>query len=422
MSVHDDLSCIRCGRPPEPDWAFGSCPHCLEEGVTTNYTTSVDVGNMTSGSSLREDQQPGIWRYRSLYPVNRETEPVSLQEGGTPLVRLNRLGEQLGLPNLYVKDESRNPTWSHKDRLCSVGVTKAKEFGARVITVSSTGNHGASTAAYAARAGLPCVAFTTTSVPQTMKTLMQSYGAMLVATPTPRDRWTLMEHGVRHLGWYPMSGFVYPPIGSNPYAIDGYKSIAVELIEDLQEVPDKILVPTAYADALLGIWKGFMDLKRLNVIDKLPQLIAIEPFGPLAKSMEQQSLVPLEVPAGPSVAFSVATPVGTFQGLKALYESGGSGYAVSDALTIQMQQRLAREEGLFAEASSAMAVAAVEGLLQEGRLNVKETVVVLLTSTGLKDPAAVAEYLPPVPLVQPDVEDLARVMAETYAFELGTGR
>jgi len=111
----------------------------------------------------------------------RSTKPVSLGEGATPLVHLERLGRRLGLPWLYAKDESQNPTWSYKDRLCAVAVTHAVESGARVITISSTGNHGASTAAYAARAGVPCVIFALASVPETMKTLMQAYGAAVVA-------------------------------------------------------------------------------------------------------------------------------------------------------------------------------------------------------------------------------------------------
>ena len=118
-------------------------------------------------------------------------------------MHLERLGKRLGLPRLFAKDESRNPTWSYKDRLCAVAVSHAVATGARVITISSTGNHGASTAAYAARAGLPCVIFTLASVPETMKTLMQAYGAAVVACPTSESRWQLMREGIERLGWYP---------------------------------------------------------------------------------------------------------------------------------------------------------------------------------------------------------------------------
>src|SRR3989449_7745829 len=147
----------------------------------------------------------GLWRWSALMPV-RADRPVTLGEGATPLIHLERLGRRLGLSRLYAKDEGQNPTWSYKDRLCSVAVTHAVETGARVITVSSTGNHGAATAAYAARAGLPCVIFTLASVPDTMKTLMQAYGAAVVACPTSESRWALLRRGIHRLCRTPTSG------------------------------------------------------------------------------------------------------------------------------------------------------------------------------------------------------------------------
>src|SRR5206468_7293881 len=128
---------------------------------------------------------------------------VTLGEGDTPLIHLERIGRRLGLSRLYAKDESQNPTWSYKDRLCAVAVTHAAESGARVVTIASTGNHGASTAAYAARAGLPCVIFTLVSVADTMKTLMQAYGAAVVACPRSESRWALMCGVLARLGWDP---------------------------------------------------------------------------------------------------------------------------------------------------------------------------------------------------------------------------
>ena len=162
-------------------------------------------------------------------------------------MHLERLGSRLGLPRLFAKDESRNPTWSYKDRLCAVAVTHAVATGARVITISSTGNHGASTAAYAARAGLPCVIFTLASVPETMKTLMQAYGAAVVACPTSESRWTLMREGIERLGWYPTSGFVMPADRLEPLSASrATRRIAYEIAEDLGwTAPDVVVVPSA---------------------------------------------------------------------------------------------------------------------------------------------------------------------------------
>jgi len=164
--------------------------------------------------------------------------------------------------------------------------------GARVITISSTGNHGASTAAYAARAGLPCVIFTLASVPETMKALMQAYGAAVVACPTSESRWQLMREGVERLGWYPTSGFVTPPIGSNPYGIEGYKTIAWEIAEDLGwTAPAVVVVPSAYSDGLYGVWKGWTELQTVGLVKDAPRMVAAEPFGPLANALEPRGAI-----------------------------------------------------------------------------------------------------------------------------------
>jgi threonine synthase len=153
---------------------FGGCPCCARQGLAVNLTVDLDLGPLAGVTRDTFGRAPDrLWRFRSLLPV-RPARPVTLGEGATPLVHLERLGARLGLPRLYAKDESQNPTWSYKDRLCAVAVAHALAVGARVITISSTGNHGASTAAYAARAGLPCVIFTVASVPEPMKTLMQA--------------------------------------------------------------------------------------------------------------------------------------------------------------------------------------------------------------------------------------------------------
>src|SRR5512137_2219499 len=225
-SVVTELECLRCHAVYDDQRLFTGCPRCAQQPVNVNLTVRVPA---TARGRLTPESFPtaprSLWRFRRLLPLP-DAEPVSLGEGATPLVPLGRLGHRLGVPQLFAKDESQNPTWSYKDRLSSLAVTHAVATGARVITIASTGNHGASTAAYAARAGLPCVIFTLASVPDTMKTLMQSYGAAVVACPTSESRWALMRQSVERLGWYPTGGFVLPPIGSNPYGVDGYKTIA----------------------------------------------------------------------------------------------------------------------------------------------------------------------------------------------------
>jgi len=413
------LECLRCQAVFEEVFLFTGCPACRAQGVPVNLTVKLDLSPLNGVTPERFPTTPrGLWRFGALLPVTG-ARPVSLGEGATPLIHLERLGRRVGLPRLYAKDESQNPTWSYKDRLCSVALTHAVETGARVITIASTGNHGASTAAYAARAGLPCVIFTLASVPDTMKTLMQAYGAAVVACGTPESRWAFMRQGVERFGWYPTGGFILPPIGSNPYGIDGYKTIAYEVAEELDwTAPDVVVVPSAYSDGLFGIWKGWTELHALGLVKTRPRMVAAEPFGPLAHALELELDVPERVPSGSSVAFSIASPYGTYQGLTALRDSHGLGVTITDEGIFEAQRALAREEGIFAEPSSIGSLTAVLQLVSRRILDPEQTVVVVITSTGLKDPGGSRAWLPSVPAAPDDFDGLLGVLRDCYGLSL----
>jgi threonine synthase len=414
------LRCLRCGTRFQDPRLFEGCPRCRAEGVAVNLTVEHDLSPLVPAApDLFPSSPRSLWRFASLLPV-RPAAPASLGEGATPLIHLERLGRRLGLPRLYAKDETQNPTWSYKDRLCAVAVAHAVEIGARVITISSTGNHGASTAAYAARAGLPCVAFTVASVPDTMKTLMQAYGAAVVACATSEARWRLMRQGVERLGWYPTSGFAIPPVGSTPWGVEGYKTIAYEIAEDLGWTsPDVVVVPAAYGDGLSGIWKGWTELAALGLVKHTPRMVAAEPFGPLAHALERGLDAPEAVSApAPSVAFSIGSRYGTWQGLDALRRSGGLGGALTDEGILEAQRALAREEGLFVEPSAAAAVTAVTQLAARKALDPDATIVVILTSGGLKDPGATRAWLPEVPAAGDDFDAVLDMLREHYGLAL----
>jgi threonine synthase len=414
------LQCLRCRSRFDQPRLFTGCPRCRADGVAVNLTVEYDLAPL-AGVTPETFAPPGrgLWRFRHLLPV-RSAGPVTLGEGSTPLVHLERLGRRLGLPRLFAKDESQNPTWSYKDRLCAVAVTHAVQTGARVVTISSTGNHGASTAAYAARAGLPCVIFTLASVPETMKTLMQAYGAAVVECPTSESRWDLMRQGVERCGWYPTSGFVAPPVGSNPWGVEGYKTIAYEIAEDLGwTAPEIVVVPSAYSDGLYGIWKGWTELQALGLVKHTPRMIAAEPFGPLAHALAKGLDAPeiVDAPA-PSVAFSIASRYGTWQGLAAVRDSGGAGVPLTDEGVLEAQRALAREEGMFVEPSAAASMTAVLQLAGRKALDPEQTIVVVLTSGGLKDPGATRAWLPPVPAASGDFDGLLTVLREAYGLVL----
>ena len=198
-----------------------------------------------------------MWRWDAFLPATAG-DAVSLGEGDTPLLE----APNLGLGDVWIKDKSRNPTWSFKDRLASGALTMARRFGAKVIASSSSGNAGAAAAAYAAKAGLPCIVFTFVGSAGPLVLQMRAYGAMVVKVNDKADRWRLQSLGVREFGWYPTSPFFGPVVGSNPYGMEGYKTIAYEIAEAFDwNPPDWCVLPVCYGDALFGMWKGFEELE-----------------------------------------------------------------------------------------------------------------------------------------------------------------
>lgn len=398
------LVCPRCTTEVAEGRFMYGCPSCAAEGIAVNVYPAYDFG---SESFALDPSNPGLFERRGMLPLPDDGPIVSLHEGRTPLVHLERTGARVGLSQLYLKDETRNPTWSYKDRLAAVATSKAAADGADTIVVATTGNHGAATAAYAAAAGMRCVALTLASVPLTMKVLMQSYGAEVVALERPPDRWSLMRSAVEEWGWVPLSGLVDPPIGSNPFGIDGYKSISYEIYGSLGAVPDVVIVPTAYADGLTGIYRGFTDLVELGRAETVPRMVAAEPLGPFAASLLDEGDLPAVTESRPSVAFSIAGSIATYQGVDVLRKTRGSAVVVGeDEEIIASQLALASEEGLYLEASSVTAVPAAARLAAEQDIGEDDVVVVIGTSTGLKDVGATAERLPDVPVIEPTLAAL----------------
>lgn len=402
------LRCIRCGAgyALTPDH-FG-CPACASQVPANLEVTYAD------GVSLHPDIWPrnrrGLWRYAETLPVSPE-RAVSLGEGDTPLVPCPALKDEIGVDELWAKDEGRNPTWSFKDRLASVGVSWARAEGRPGVVLSSSGNAGAAAAAYAARAGIPCIVLTTPSFPGAMQRFMRAYGAIVAALPTAVDRWTLNRAVTTEWGWLPLSNAFSPPVGSHPVAVEGCKTIAYEIARDLDwEAPDWVVVPVAYGDGLSGIHRGFRELVAAGVIRREPRLAAIEVHPSLSSALESGTDGPLPVEAaGSSRAQSVATPQGTYQALRALRESEGAAAAVSDDEVAVAHRSLRHREGLFAEFSSALPLAGVRRLRAEGRVTPQDRVVMVITSAGLKDSEVTADA-GDTAVIEPSLEALEPMM------------
>jgi threonine synthase len=414
------FACLRCGRFYTEKKMFKGCPDCAKRGKPSNVSVQYDYDALRKAFSVKklEGRPATMWRYRELLPPD-EDDIVTLGEGLTPLLPVQRLGARVGLPRLYVKDESRNATWSFKDRMCSSAVSVAKEFGADVITTSSSGNAGAATAAYAARAGKECVIFTLQRFPIAMKVGMAVYGTRLIACPTLLDRWRMVEKCVDEYGWYPTAGFTWPLIGSNPYGIDGYKTVAYEICEQMGwKAPDVVVVPVGAGDAFFGAWKGFNELRDFGIIDTVPRMVAAEVLGPIENAIRKGLDYVEEVPYRQSVGISVGMYISTYQALKTVVDSRGAARSASDDEMLEMQHALAASEGIYVECSSALSVAVAAKLTAEGVIRENETVVCFLTSSGLKDPETSLRYLPDIPLIEPNLDSLRDALEKTYGTQI----
>jgi threonine synthase len=232
------------------------------------------------------------------------------------------------------------------------------------------------------------------------------------------DRWTLMRHAIEHFGWFPTSPFFGPVVGSNPYGIEGYKTLAYEVVEQMDwQVPDVCALPVCYGDALIGMWRGFADLLALGWIERLPRMVAAEMYDSLGTALREGGDAPPDMPAPhATVAKSTSATRSTYQALAAIRASGGTAVTVGNDAIMAWQGELARAEGHYVEPASAAAVAAVAALRKQGGIRPGESVVALLTAGGLKDPDATASVLGEAVTVPGDPDMAFRRLREIGLF------
>jgi len=330
-------------------------------------------------------RQRGMQRFSPMLPVE-EGALVTLGEGDTPLHRASRLSAYLGLDGLHIKDESRNPTQSYKDRLSAVAVSYAKALGAPIVATASSGNAGASLAAYAARAGLPCVVASMKGASGPMVAQIRKLGAHLILMEDKTRRWPLLAQAAKEHGWFVTSPYSAPVLGSTPIGIEGYKTIAYEIFEDLGRVPDWLALPVCYGDALAGIHQGFLDLRTAGLTDRSPRFIAAEAHGSLAHAMAiSADHVDAVLADHVALAASVGAPQSAYQALQALRDTCGIALRIGNEGLVALQELVGALEGLCFELASVMPFAAVRQLRQDGTIKRSDLVVCLATASGLKD-------------------------------------
>lgn len=342
---------------------------------------------------------PTLWRYRELLPLPLDVEPVTLGEGMTPLLPCPRLGAQLGLTDLWVKDESQLPTGSFKSRGQTMCVSLAKWLGVTRVALPTAGNAGGAAAAYAARAGMECFVFMPADTPTVNQFEAHLYGAKAYrVNGLIHDCGKIVKAGADRMGWFDLSTL------KEPYRLEGKKTMGLEVAEQLGwTLPDVILYPTGGGTGLIGMWKAFRELVELGWIpaDKLPRLYSVQAEGcaPIVRAFDKGERFADLFPNARTVASGLRVPaaVGDFMMLDAIRESGGKAIAGKEASIAPWMRRASAAEGVSVCPETAVCFNVLEGLIARGEVQPHERVVVFNTGAATK-------YLEAMPVELPSVD------------------
>ncbi|RLI14557.1 MAG: threonine synthase, partial [Candidatus Hecatellales archaeon] len=357
-----------------------------------------------------ESRPLSVWRYRELLPILDDSKIVSLREGGTKLHHCQRLGEKLGLKRLYVKTEGDNPTGSFKDRGMTVGITKALEYGMKAVMCASTGNTSASLAAYAAKAGIPCfVVIPAGKIAFGKLAQAVAYGAKIIQIEGNFD------DALRLVMEASTKGRIYLLNSVNPYRVEGQKTLAYEVVDQLGgQAPSKLIVPVGNAGNISAIWKGFKEYLELGFADRLPQMFGVQASGaaPIVEAVREgaESIRTVEKPETVATAIRIGAPVNWRKALRAIRESNGAALAVADSEILEGQRMLARLEGLFVEPASAASIAGLKKFVEEDLIGEDEIVVCVATGHGLKDPDTPVKFGEKPLEVEGSLEEVERIL------------
>jgi threonine synthase len=339
---------------------------------------------------------PNLWRYRELLPLPLEIEPVTLGEGMTPLLRCHSLGEQLGLSNLWIKDESQLPTGSFKSRGMTVAVSMALHLGAKSFALPTAGNAGGAAAAYAARAGLPCYIFMPADTPVVNQMEAVLYGAKAFrVNGLIDDCGKIVKAGIASMGWFDLSTL------KEPYRLEGKKTMGLELAEQFDwKLADAILYPTGGGTGLIGMWKAFQELRELGWLknDKMPRLYSCQSDGcaPIVRAFEAGEKFATRFENAHTVASGLRVPaaVGDFMMLEAIRASGGKAIAGRESSIVHWMKRASTAEGVSVCPETAVCFDCLTMLRDRGDIKPDETVVVFNTGAAQK-------YLEALPIELP---------------------
>ncbi len=379
FSYLDYLECSACSQTFETNVLLNLCScgrPILERYRLDDVTAAVDR-NQLSGNSL--------WRYHAVLPVQSEDKIVSLGEGMTPLLPVNRLGQSLGLNRLYIKDEGVNPTGSFKARGIALAVSRAVELGATEVGMPSAGNAGGAAAAYAARAGIPAHVVMPKDVPDAFVQECEINGADVeLIDGLITDAGRRIAEGRDAHGWFDLSTL------KEPYRVEGKKTMGYELAEQFDwELPDVIIYPTGGGTGLIGMWKSFDEMEKMGWIGSArPRMVSVQAEGcaPIVRAFQRgdAQAEPWENAATLAAGLRVPSAVGDMLMLEALRESKGNAVAVSDDHILGGVKQIGQHEGMFVCPETGGALAGLQQLMAQDWIDPDERIVIFNTGTGLK--------------------------------------
>jgi threonine synthase len=392
------VKCRECGKEYEPQFRY-ICEDCfgpLDVKYTFHSNIKKDIFN------LREKT---YWRYFELLPIADKNNIVSLNAGLTPLQEADRLGKKLGFQNLFIKNDSMNPTFSFKDRPAGVAVSRAKETKLKAVGCASTGNLASATAAHAAKAELPCYIFAPSDIEHVKIAQALAYDAEFVAVDGTYDDANRVASIIGD-----SKGIGIVNINMRPYYVEGSKTLAFEIVEQLNwKVPDSLIIPVGSGAMLNAICKGFEELHELGLIDSIANLriIAAQPHGcaPIVEAFRNGSdqVIPVERPKTIAKSLAIGDPGDGSYVLKRLKQYDGIAEEATDEEIIKGILSLARTEGVFTEPAGGVTIAVLQKLMEEGKIDKDETVVCYITGNGLKSTEAIMNTLPKINAVKPDI-------------------
>lgn len=404
------LRCRECGRG-YPAQALQVCDFCFGPlEVAYDYEA---IAAKVSRASIEAGPRT-IWRYADLLPVS-DPAPVDLGTGCTPLVRADRLGAELGLSELWIKNDTANPTGSFKDRVVSVSLTKARQLGFKVAACASTGNLANSVAAHAARAGMASVVFIPKDLERAKVVTTAVYGGYLVAIDGNYDDVNRLcaELASDHLSW------AFVNVNVRPYYAEGSKTLAFEVAEQLGwRLPDHVVVPVASGSQLTKVHKGFEELVKVGLVDDPGRQVRVsgaqaDGCSPVAGAFASGSdyVKPVK-PHTIAKSLAIGNPADGWYALETVRSTGGAFASVSDEEVIDGIRLLARTEGIFAETAGGVTIGVLAKLAREGIVRSDECVVAFVTGHGLKTVEALEGSTGPTATIPPSLDAFAEASAD----------